>query len=299
MNPLPRDTPASPAPFSAGVVRLTGRDATALLQNISSQRLDDLAPGHVRLAVFCDFRGRLLHRATVARTSDQALWLVRGDEAGTSLAAHLERHVFREDVHIEDQSGAWRVIPHFDAKPTEQVAENGSQLARVAAPRGPVYELMPIEDAAGRFDDPAIALGWESRRIRTGWARQGHEIAEAFSPFEVGLGHAVHLDKGCYTGQEVLMRLVTYRSVRRRLVTIGGRGMPTVPGEVRDTEGRPVGRLTSAVSETDGWIALAVLNHEACEADRAVTVEGAGEARVVEVFPFAQPVGRLLQFKVA
>src|SRR6185503_4212916 len=67
--------------------------------------LADLAPGQARATLFCDFRGRLLHRAVVAAEKD-AIWLLRDDAAGAELAAFLDRHVFRDDVRIEDRSEA-------------------------------------------------------------------------------------------------------------------------------------------------------------------------------------------------
>src|SRR5262245_1739004 len=93
-------------------LRLTGRDALGLLHRISTNALLDLRPGEARGTLFCDFRGRLLHRALVHLDADQAVWLLRADAPGAQLAALLDRHVFRDDVHIEDRSPellVWRV----------------------------------------------------------------------------------------------------------------------------------------------------------------------------------------------
>jgi len=45
----------------------------------------------------------------------------------------------------------------------------------------------------------------EAARIRLGWPRHGHEIRDEFNAFEIGLARDVHLDKGCFTGQEALL----------------------------------------------------------------------------------------------
>src|SRR5205809_6240655 len=91
------------------VLRLEGRDALPLLHRISTQALLDLRPGSARATLFCDFRGRLLHRAVVAVTSDGAVWLLRPDAHGAELAAVVERMVFRDDVVLEDRSGEFAV----------------------------------------------------------------------------------------------------------------------------------------------------------------------------------------------
>src|SRR5437016_10520593 len=104
-------TASDAAALAGGVVRIEGRDALRLLHDISTQQLLDLKSGDARLALFCDFRGRLLHRVVVARVSDGSLWLIREDAPGASLAAHLDRSIFREEVRLADLSASFAVVP--------------------------------------------------------------------------------------------------------------------------------------------------------------------------------------------
>ena len=285
---MARSEPAAAAP---GVVRLTGRDVLAVLHNISTQRFDDLAAGEARLALFCDFRGRLLHRVAAARVADGSVWLLREDAPGDALAAFLDRSVFREDVTIEDASAAWRVEWSAAFASGDALLEENGVPAVIAFAGGPVYHL--ARDGA-RADAGVSASARELTRIAVGWAAHGHEITEEFHPFEVNLGQAVHLDKGCFTGHESLMRRVTYKSVRRRLARLEGRGGVPAPAQVRRA-GRGAGQLTSAAPQGDGWSALAVLAHEACEVGADVEIEGTGGARVAEVFTLRSPLGRPLR----
>src|SRR6185503_7781797 len=93
------------------VLRITGEDALDVLHRISTQSLTDLALVQARATLFSDFRGRLLHRAVVARTRDGAVWLLRDDAPGAELRAHVDRHVFRERVALEPPSATWVVRP--------------------------------------------------------------------------------------------------------------------------------------------------------------------------------------------
>jgi folate-binding protein YgfZ len=271
-------------------LRLEGRDALAVLHRISTQFLSDLPPGAARATLFCDFRGRLQHRAVVARTADGALWLLRDDAAGDSLAAYVDRHVFREDVRIEDRSGAIAVwVPaHEVALVAGSVRERGGVPEAVRVDEGTSLALGPERPAA---------VADARARIEAGRPAHGHEIAEEFTPYEVGLAHEVHLDKGCFTGQEALQRLVTHRSVRRRLARVEGRGVaPAGPADV-SSHGERVGRLTSAVAAPspeahDRWIGLAVLRHEAIDEVRPLEVAGAGPVSQPHAFPLTQPLGR-------
>lgn len=306
------------------MLRLEGRDALDLLHRLSASELADLAPGACRAALFCDFRGRLLHRAIVAATRDGALWLLRHDAAGEELAAFVERGLFREGVRIADLGASWRACalpggadstasdgttkPCGDARPPRVAPARGEGLAgERAAAVGHTLAVGAIDEQDGVplrsriATDFALALvaagercagGDEYQRIRAGRPRHGHEIHSDFTPFEAGLAHEVHLGKGCYPGQEALARLVTYRSVRRRLVRLAGDApAPTPPRDVR-ANGELAGRLTSVADDgASGWLALAVLRHEAASPGVRLEIEGAGAVRAIEPFEIREPLG--------
>ena len=276
----------SPAPRASSVLRLEGRDTLDLLHRISTQFLLGLSPGECRAAPFCDFRGRLLHRAIVAATRDGALWLLRGDAPGEELALFVGRSVFREDIRVADLGAQWSVLvaPGADALAAGAVEErDGVPVRARIAPDWAIALVPPGADLPPED---------EAARIRAGRPRHGYEIHPDFTPFEVGLAHEVHLAKGCYPGQEALMRLVTYRSVRRRLVRLSGGGpAPAAASDVR-ADGAVAGRLTSvAEGEAGGWIALAVLRHEAASPGVRLGIEGAGALREPEAFDLTQPLG--------
>ena len=275
----PRLVPASASDAPAGdadsstALELHGADVLSLLHRVSTQKLDDLAQGEARITLFCDFRGRLLHRVAVARTRD-AVWLVRDDASGGALATFVDRQVFRDEVKITDRSGEFRVVclPSPEDGPAGVHDPEGGPMA-VAAGDGVVLVLVSRAHAA---PEPKDLASHERARILAGRAAHGHEIVEDFNPFEVGLGAAVHLDKGCFTGQESLMRLVTYDSVRRQMVGVEGQGAaPAVPAEVT-SEASQAGVLTSAVGGTlaGSWIGLAVVKSEVLERGAPLAVEG-------------------------
>ncbi len=184
------DSPHSIPALSA--LRFVGRDVLGVLHRVTTNDLASLAEGASRATLFCDFRGRLLHRALVVRTADGA-WLVT-DSPGDALAEFVDSKVFREDVKLAEG-------------PTSVPAS----LAAIA------------RDAFGAD---------EAARIESGLPRFGHEVTEDFNPYEANLAREVHLSKGCYTGQEALQRLVTYDSVRRRLARVSGTGGAPAPQDV-------------------------------------------------------------------
>lgn len=272
--------------IQSGVVRLEGRDALAVLHNISSAMLSDLGTGEVRTTLFCDFRGRLLHRAAVALAPDGAVWLVRADAPGAELLAFVDKHVFREDVRLADADAEWRV--------REVVGASGLAAGRAEFADGRPARLQ-IADAFALVVEPGAGSGAllesEAARIRAGRPRHGHEVSDAFTPFEVGLAHEVHLNKGCYPGQEALMRLITYGSVRRQLALVEGAGAGPADAALRVGD-RDVGRLTSVNADGGGWLALAVMRREGCEPGAEVRLADGRAITSVRAFPEERPIGR-------
>lgn len=290
MKPNHLDPTATPRSADSGLVRLEGPDALDVLHSISTQSLVDLDVGHARATLFCDFRGRLLHRAIVARTGDGSVWLMRDDAPGADLVEHLQRHVFREQVTVADVSAAWQVRSVTGAEQLEpgRLSEQGGVPERIQVDPGLALVITRGGETQASSDDEIT----ERARIAAGRPRHGHEVHPDFNPYEVGLAHEVHLDKGCYTGQEALMRLVTYQSVRRALARIEGAG--DAPAASRDVamDGVKVGVLTSAVARIGGgWIGLAVLRHGALIAGSQIVVAGAGEVENVQPFPITRPLG--------
>lgn len=285
-EPTAGPAPAAPA-LAGGVLRLEGREVLDVLHRIGTNALLDLAAGEARGTLFCDFRGRLLHRAVAARGRDGAVWLARDDADGASLAAYVDKHVFREDVRISDRSTELAVLGAWDDAPHGRCDERDGARVAMRAARGPTLRIGPrVADA------PADAAARD--RVARGWPAHGHEIVEAFHPFEVNLADEMHLDKGCFTGQEALQRLVTYGSVRRRLVRVTGLGPPPVTPSDLMHAGERCGIVTTAVAlsgAAGGWTGLAVLRHECVEA-RELSHAGGMRIERVEKLPLARPHGR-------
>lgn len=110
----------------------------------------------------------------------------------------------------------------------------------------------------------AVRLAPESYavlRVEAGRPEAGQELTEEYTPLETSLDWAISDTKGCYTGQEVIARQITYDKVTRRLVGLkleksAGPGDRLWPVD----EKRPAGAITSAVdSPRYGPIALAII----------------------------------------
>jgi folate-binding protein YgfZ len=130
--------------------------------------------------------------------------------------------------------------------------------------------------------------GYQTRRIEAGLPAAEAELTSAYTPLETGLEEAVSNTKGCYTGQEVIARQITYDKITQRMV---GLKLPSgiAAGARLWAEGRPAGEITSSInSPRSGWIALAVIKRPYFEPGTEVSLDQAGAepAGVVSSLPF-------------
>jgi folate-binding protein YgfZ len=130
-----------------------------------------------------------------------------------------------------------------------RTAEVATQAFDVFAPAARVQSLMSsLIETGGSLIEPGV---WETLRVEAGRPAFGAELDETTIPVEAGIQHrVVDYAKGCFTGQEVLIRIRDRGHVNRQLrgilmgqITPPQRGTPLF----REGDERSVGRVTSAV----------------------------------------------------
>lgn len=119
---------------------------------------------------------------------------------------------------------------------------------------------------------PIGSLDWERLRIFNGRPGYQTELQQASNPFEVGLFHAVSLNKGCFLGQESISRVYTKNTIRRRLwgIQLASLDASISPGVEIMNEGRSVGMVTSSPVELmiEGSTQVVCLGFLRCKIDK-------------------------------
>ena len=219
---------------------------------------------------------------------------------GEPLLAYLRKMVFWADVVVEPADLAVLSLlgprladaPVLDAlgvdslpaQITAVALPDGGFLRRMAAPGVEVDLVVPRDQAAGWRDRlvdagvrPAGVWAYEAHRVAALRPRLGVDTDERTIPHEVGwIGTAVHLDKGCYRGQETVARVHNLGKPPRMLVLLHLDGSTDRPatGDPVLAGGRAVGRLGTVVDHVDeGPIALALLKR-GLPADTELTTGG-------------------------
>jgi tRNA-modifying protein YgfZ len=272
-----------------GVIAVPGTDRLTWLHSITSQHLSALPDGTGTEGLVLSPHGHVEHHFAVAETGG-VTWLDTEPGTVTELLGYLNSMRFLLRVEPRDATAElavlavlgpqvpavlaaaglplpdaeWAVLPlPADLGPAGFVRRMpGSVAVDLVVPRA---ALRPVADrltAAGAT--PAGTWAYEALRVEARRPRLGFETDHRTIPHEVGwIGSAVHLDKGCYRGQETVARVHNLGRPPRRLVLLhlsGERDQLPPPGTPVTLDGRAVGFLGTAVQHHElGPVALAVI----------------------------------------
>ena len=274
------------------VLTLTGADRQSWLHNISTQHVSELPDGASTQNLSLDGQGRVEDHWMQTELNG-VTYLDTEPWRGEPLLNYLRKMVFWADVTpaVADLAVLSLIGPRLAdqtvldvlgmaALPDSLVAipqVNGGFARRMPASADAVLELdllVPRADSAdwqSRFANagvrPAGVWTYEAHRVAALRPRLGVDTDERTIPHEVGwIGGpgvaAVHLDKGCYRGQETVSRVHNLGKPPRMLVLLhlDGSGDRPSTGDPVLAGGRAVGRLGTVVEHVDlGPIALALL----------------------------------------
>ncbi|SEH63102.1 hypothetical protein SAMN04489835_2249 [Mycolicibacterium rutilum] len=279
------------------VLTLRGADRKSWLHSLTTQHVSDLPDGAVTENLSLDGQGRVEDH-WIQTELDGVTYLDTEPWRGEPLLAYLRKMVFWSDVAVEPADlavltllgplvadAAVLTALGVDALPGPDTAlalpDGGFLRSRGEAEVDLVVPRDQTEQWRRRLVDagvrPAGIWTFEAHRVATLQPRLGVDTDERTIPHEVGwIGPAVHLDKGCYRGQETVARVHNLGKPPRMLVRLhlDGSADRPAPGAQVLAGGRVVGRLGTVVDHVDeGPVALALLKR-GLPADTTLDVDG-------------------------
>src|SRR3984893_12569318 len=288
------------------VLALTGSDRKTWVHNIPSQHVSDLPDGAVRQNLSLDGQGRVEDH-WIQTQLDGVTYLDTEPLRGEPLLTYLRKMVFWSDVAVEPADLAVLSllgprladpqvldvlgVSSLPAADAAVALPDGGFLPRMPGPSVELDLVVPRDQTAqwhGRLVDvgvrPAGVWAYEAHRVAALRPRLGVDTDERTIPHEVGwIGDpgvgAVHLDKGCYRGQETVARVHNLGNPPRMLALLHLDGSVDRPatGDAVLAAGRAVGRLGTVVDHVDlGPVALALLKR-GVPADTALITGGDAE----------------------
>ena len=267
------------------VTRLHGRDPVRMIQGLVS---NDVANAPIDTSVYATFltpKGRMIGDARVMRRPDNDVWIEADINALANIEAHLKKSVPPLFARAQRMSDV-RVIGVYGPLSTE--VEMASELRLATSDTGDTGIDFVVRGDVALPNLPRLSFEeLEVLRIETGTPRWGAELTEDVIPLEAGLRHiAISESKGCYTGQEVIIRILHRGHVNRHLrgLLLGAAPVPARDATIAHGD-KNVGKVTSACVSPllQQAIAMGYVRREV-EPGTTVVIDGR-EARVVEL-PF-------------
>jgi tRNA-modifying protein YgfZ len=305
-----------------GVLAVPGADRLSWLHNITTQYLLDLPPMTGTETLVLSPHGHVEHHAMVADDGGTTWLDVEPGRSGALLDfLERMRFLMRvEPADVSADWAVLSLVgPLTDEALTalgvgpltlpDAVEVPGPRFATGSVPPRPTiaYQVSPLPDVEGwarrvdggadllvprgAVDDVVAACGvpvagiwaYEAIRVAARRPRLGFETDHRTLPAEVGwTGPAVHLEKGCYRGQETVARVHHLGRPPRRLVLVHLDGVTSdqlpAPGTPVTLDGRSVGFVGTAVRHYElGMIALALVKQNVSD-DARLLVDGVAAA---------------------
>ena len=282
-----------------GVVTITGPDRLSWLHSLSTQDLEHLEPGQSAETLILSPQGHIEHHLTLTDDGD-ALWAHVEPGTAGALLAFLESMRFMLRVEPADVTADYAVLTVTGLPEAGALSEDALPPGTAAAIRGELgTDLLvargDLDRAATKFARGGLILAgmqaYEALRIAARRPRFGLDTDHRTIPHEVGLiESAVHLNKGCYRGQETVARVHNLGHPPRRLVFLhldGSEDRLPRHGDPVQLEEATVGFVGSAARHYElGPIGLALIKRTT-PVDATLQAAGLPAAQEVVVPPDA------------
>ena len=258
------------------IIAVSGEDRLKWLHDLTTQNLIELGSGIWSTALILDPQGHVEYQFVLVDDST-ATYLVMDTEYKDGLMTYLNKMRFMLKVEVRDASQEFALL-RAPGAPTEE---------------GGPFALVPrneLEEMKETFGSAAMQVGtWalDAERVAAGRPRLGIDTDFKAIPNELGVIHgAVHMNKGCYRGQETVAKIYNLGKPPRRLVMLHldghavvmpPSGTPVMNGEVQ------VGFLGTVARHYElGPIALALIKRNT-PVDAQLTVEGVAASQEIIV----------------
>jgi folate-binding protein YgfZ len=260
------------------VVAVTGEDRLKWLHDLTTQHLLEFGVGSWTSALILDPQGHVEYQFSLV-DDGVTTFIVLDPHFAQGLIEYLKKMRFMLKVDVKNASSEYAVLRAPGA-----ANEVGGPFALV--PRAELDEMKKV------FGASATQVGtWalDAERVAAGRPRHGFDTDAKSIPNELGVIHgSVHMNKGCYRGQETVAKVYNLGKPPRRLVMLHldghavvmpPTGTPVMNGEIQ------VGFLGTVARHYElGPIALAIVKRNT-PVDAELTVEGVAASQQIIVEP--------------
>lgn len=296
-----------------GRMRVSGTEAIMFLNGLITNDMKTLAEDHWMSAAFPTVQGRLIAAVRVLRLKDDLTGknpvpqFLLDTEAITheTVLKSISRFTMAGDFHVQDMTRESvlltiqgkeavstltklfsTVFGELDRNGIKELEWNGAPLimSRTTHTAEDGFDLVVNNDLAMSLWNALVEVGarpvghqtLETLRIEAGIARHGRDMDETNVVTETNLDDAVSFTKGCYIGQEIIVRIKHRGHVAKKLTGLRFDSQKQLPSGavIKSTDDKEIGRITSATfsPQLAGAVALGYVRYEYLETGTAVKV---------------------------
>ena len=194
-----------------------GRDVLQFIDGLSTNKTIDMVKGEIRQTVFTSSKAKIIDLATVFHMGDFFAVLTHKSQL-ESFLKHTTPRILDQDVSISDVTSrnifgieyacSNSKIGHFESRGGETYGYVDQHYSIIVASL----------DTGIKFDTEEGPFHEWRIENRIPW--NGYEISSIHHPLSAGLQNLVHSQKGCYIGQEVLVRMISRGRQGKKLVQV-------------------------------------------------------------------------------
>jgi folate-binding protein YgfZ len=302
---------------SRGRLRVSGSEATMFLNGLITNDMKTLAENRWMPAAFPTVQGRLIGAVRVVRLKD-AFVIDTDAESHEAVLKTVSRFTLAGDFHVKDLTSETALLS-VQGKRAVEVVEKVLETSVSDLPRDGVLETnwqntpvtiirathtaedgfdilidstqgaqlrQALIDADAQVVSPDV---FEVLRIEAGIARFGHDVDETNVVTETNLDDAVSYTKGCYVGQEIIVRIKHRGHVAKKLTGLRFQTEKRIePGTIiKSSDGKEIGKLTSTAfsPKLEATIGLGYVRYEFLNPGTTVVIEPEIQATTAEL-PF-------------
>jgi len=193
-----------------GVISISGKDRLSWLHALTTQHVEKLEPGKWVEALILDVQGHVIDQLFLVDNGGTT-WLHTENSRTQDILDYLNKMKFMLEVEVKDQSNDYAVLR----------APGKSDLLGGPFALVPKGELIEMTDAFCRSHTQIGFWALEAERVAQGRARLLFETDHKSIPNELGfINKAVHMNKGCYRGQETVAKVFNLGQPPRKLVRL-------------------------------------------------------------------------------
>jgi folate-binding protein YgfZ len=297
---------AAISPLSeTGWIRATGEDRVRWLNGMVTNSIQDLKLGKGSYSFVLSAQGRIQGDAYIFATPD-ALLLETASAQVPGLSAFLDRFIIMDDVELADISATRSglsiagpeaapllaklglSVEHLTPLDLQTTEWNGTPITIIHAhsPLIPRFELWADAAAIASLSQALLTAGavtvapgsLEWLRILEGTPLYGKDIRDRELPQETAQTRALHFNKGCYLGQEIVERIRSRGNVHNIFGGFLLKGDLPPAGSKLEADGKQIGELTSTASiplpSNPVQLALGYARREALDRNLLLTYSG-------------------------